>query len=467
VALTRATEHYLRRMGTPIQPVGEFEAMTGSDWMLLEFEYPDTPMHTLKMVIVDGNSRGRPVSLDEIASVVPRYLDLSPRFTSRAEKHADKRWYWVRRPLQVDRHLDERQLDDPDGLNDLCSQLSQEQLDRSQPLWAITLVHGLAAGRQAIVIRVHHALMDGGTAQRVFARVTTAERGAPAVVPEASTLAGREYRAPLVRRLFDVAAALVDVLRRTRTYGRDPGLVPRGMFRRSQLNLRSSGGRLCAVSELPLADFRELSTLTGTNVNGALHGMISLALRKRMLADGMAPANPLVGSFGVIEDRTLERYAGNSLATARYWLHVEDDDPIRALRHTGESCAESVAFRRHRGFKLQTLGAEFGRFIPPLRNRFVHLWPLTPIHLLTAYVSGPQEQRWLGDVEVVSWISIAVSVELTNVDLVAYTYAGKVAFGLITTPESMPDPAGFLRLCGEALEELLELARSAQRRSEP
>jgi diacylglycerol O-acyltransferase len=437
----------------------EFEAISGPDWMLLEFEHPDTPMHTLKMVIVDGSPRGRPVTLDEIAAVVPRYLNISARLTSRAEKRADKRWYWIRQPLQIGCHLDERRLESPDGFNDLCSQLSQEQLDRSRPLWAITLVQGLAGGRQAIIVRVHHALMDGSSALRVFARVTTSEQGLPAVVPEAETLIGAEYRAPLFRRLFDVAGALTDVVRKAKHYGPDAEYLPHGMVRRSQLNLRSRGGRLCAVSELSLADFRELATLTGTNTNGALHGVISRALRNRMLDDGMLPTKPLVGSFGVIEDRAVERFVGNNLATARYWLHVEDDDPIRALQRTGESCAEAVAFRRHRGFRLQMLGAEFGSFIPPLRNKFVHLWPFTPIHLLTAYVSGPQEQRWLGDVKVVSWISVAVSVELTNVNVVAYTYAGKVALGLITTPESMPNPAGFLHLCGEALEELLMVAR--------
>ncbi|MET3963949.1 diacylglycerol O-acyltransferase [Marmoricola sp. OAE513] len=436
----------------------EFEAMTGSDWMLLEFEYPDTPMHTLKMVVVDGAGRGRPVTLDEVAAVVPRYLDLSPRFTSRAEKRAG-RWLWIRQPLRISDHLDERTLGSPDAFDDLCSALSQEQLDRSRPLWAITLVHGLAEGRQAIVVRVHHALMDGSSAQRIFTRVTNTEPGVPAPLPEPSTLLGPEYRAPLPRRLYDVAGALADVLRQSRRYGPDKELIPHGMVRRSQLNQRSAGGRLCAVSELPLADFRELASLTGTNVNGAVHGVITRALRARMLADGVQPTEPLVGSFGVIEDRSLERYAGNNLATARYWLHVEEPDPVRAVQRVGASCAETVLFRRARGFRLQTLGSEFGRFIPPLRNRFVHLWPLTPIHLLTAYVSGPQEQRWLGDVEVVSWISIAVSIELTNVNVVAYTYAGKVAFGLITTPESMPDPAGFLRLLGTCLEELLEVAR--------
>lgn len=432
--------------------------MTGSDWMLLEFEYPDTPMHTLKMVVVDTARRGRPVTRDEVAAVVPRYVDISPRFTSRAEKIGG-RWHWVRMPFDVDAHLDERHLEAPDGFDDLCSLLSQEQLDRSRPLWAITLVHGLGAGRQAIVVRVHHALMDGSSALNVFTRVTSPDPTVPAPLPEPASLRGPDGRSLLPVRLWALLRAWLDVRRRTRQHG-GTGSIPRGMARRSSLNLRSGGGRRCAVSEISLADLRELARLTGTNVNGALHGVITAALREQLLADGNPADRPLIGSFGVIEDRHSGRLAGNNLATARYWLHVEDPDPLRGLVRTGQSCAETVAVRRARGFKLQALGAEFGRFIPPLRNKFVHLWPLTPIHLLTAYVSGPQETRWLGDVEVVSWISIAVSIELTNVNVVAYTYNGKVALGMISTPESMPDPAGFLLRCGTALEELLELARA-------
>lgn len=435
------------------------EPMAGSDWMLLEFEAPDTPMHTLKMVVLDSSGRGRDVVLDEIAAVVPRYVGLSPHFTSRVEKRAG-RWFWVEdRAFDVARHLDEHHLADPTAFDDLCSELAQRQLDRTRPLWRMTLVHGLAEGRQAVVVQVHHALMDGSSAVNVFARVTTTDKGVAPELPGATSLGGATDKAPLTRRLYDVALAGADVRRRSKQFGRTEQ-VPRAMYRRSPLNLPSAGGRRCATSELALPDFRELAALTGTTVNGALHGVITLALRRQLLADGAPVTGPLVGSFGVIEDRSAPRYSCNNLATARYWLHVEDDEPLRALRRTSESCAETVAYRRARGFRFQTLAAEFGRFIPPLRNRFVRLWPLTPIHLLTAYVSGPREVRWLGDVEVVSWASIAVSVELTNVNVVAYTYADKVALGLITTPESMPDPQGFLARCGAALEELLVLARA-------
>lgn len=434
------------------------EAMTGSDWMLLEFEAPDTPMHTLKMVVLDSSARGRPVTLEEIAAVVPPYLGLSAHFTS-VVRRLDGRWHWVQdTAFDIARHLDERTLAAPDAFDDLCSELAQRQLNRSLPLWRITLVHGLAEGRQAVVVQVHHALMDGSSAVNVFDRVTTNRAGTAAPVPDPAPLKGVVPQRSLVRRLYDVAVAAAVVRRRVKEFGPDDR-IPTLMFRRSPLNVPSAGGRRCATAELALGDLRELASLTGTNLNGALHGVITLALRHQFLADGIVPERRLVGSFGVIEDRTVARYSSNNLATARYWLHVEDPDPLRALARTSDSCAQTVAFRRHRGFTLQTLAAEFGRFIPPLRNRFVRLWPLTPIHLLTAYVSGPREKRWLGEVEVVSWMSIAVSVELTNVNLVAYTYDDKVALGLITTPEALSDPPGFLRRCAEALQELLERAR--------
>lgn len=436
------------------------EAMAGSDWMLLEFEAPDTPMHTLKIVVLDSAARGRPVDLAEIARVVPLYVGLSAHFTSRVEKRSG-RWCWVQdSSFDVWQHLDERTLSDPGGLDDLCSELSQRQLDRSLPLWRITLVHGLARGRQAVVVQPHHALMDGSSAAHLFSRVTSPEPGvAPAPVVSAS-LKGFPPRPSLARRLYAVGVAAADVRKKTKEFGPSP-LVPKGMFKRSPLNLPSAGGRLCALAELPLPALMELAKLNDTSINGALHGVLALAMRRQFLADGHRPRRPIVGSFGVIEDRSVERFSLNNLATARYWLHVEDDQPLRALRRTGESCAQTVAFRRARGFRLQTLAAEFGRFIPPLRNRFVRLWPLTPIHLLTAYVSGPREKRWLGDVAVESWFSVAVSVELTNVDVVGYTYADKMALGLITTPESLPDPQGFLRRCSQALEDLITMSREA------
>ena len=43
------------------------ERMSGSDAFLLHMENEHTPMHTLKVVILDPARRGRPVTLDDLA----------------------------------------------------------------------------------------------------------------------------------------------------------------------------------------------------------------------------------------------------------------------------------------------------------------------------------------------------------------------------------------------------------------
>jgi diacylglycerol O-acyltransferase / wax synthase len=42
-----------------------------------------------------------------------------------------------------------------------CATLNERPLDRSRPLWEMWLLSGLAGGRAALLIRLHHVLADG------------------------------------------------------------------------------------------------------------------------------------------------------------------------------------------------------------------------------------------------------------------------------------------------------------------
>ncbi|MET3963419.1 diacylglycerol O-acyltransferase [Marmoricola sp. OAE513] len=436
------------------------EPMEGSDWMLLRFEAPDTPMHTLKMVELDTSGRGRQVTLDEIAAVVPRYLGISPYYTCRVER-IDGRWHWVQdQSFDLAQHLDERHVADRDELRALFVELAEGHLDRDRPLWAITLVHGLPDGRQVAIVRAHHALMDGTAAAHLFGRVTTTVPGTSPAEPGELPAARSADRPPLRRRLAAVGAATREGRRRTREFAPSAD-VPRKSLPRSMFNTTTgTSERRCGTSELSLPEVREVADLAGTNINGAIHGIFAIALRRHMLAHGVTPRGPLVSNFGVAEDRTRERCDGNRLATARVWLPVEDEDMVNAVRRAGRSCEESVALRRQRGFELQALAAEFSSFIPYLRERFVRFMFATPVHVLTAYVGGPRETRWFGDVKVAAWTSIAVSVTPANVSFTAYTYEDRISLGMVTTPASMEDPQAFLGVVREVVADLLVLARA-------
>ena len=86
----------------------------------------------------------------------------------------------------------------------------------------------------------------------------------------------------------------------------------------------------------------------------------------------------------------------------------------------------------------------------------------TPVHVLTAYVGGPRTTRWLGDVKVSAWTSIAIAVTPANVSFTAYTYGDRISLGLVSTPEAMPDPQTFLDLVARTHADLLALARAGE-----
>ena len=177
------------------------ERMSGADAIFLHLEKPDTPLHTLKIAVLDASERGQEITLGELHSAVSTRLGLVPRATQRVVKAPGfgGRPFWIDdSDFDLDHHLDERTLEPPGGpvqLDALYSELATATLDRRRPLWSMTLVHGLArrggtadpsgrpaargVGRQAVVVRVHHAVTDGLGAMNILLACTTPSRSQP------------------------------------------------------------------------------------------------------------------------------------------------------------------------------------------------------------------------------------------------------------------------------------------------
>ena len=169
------------------------ERMSGNDAVLWHMEDDETPLHTLKIVILDSSRRGRAVTLDDVALALGPRLGLVPRSTQKvlAPPGFGARPFWVDDPdFDLRAHLDERTLPGPGDarqLDDLYAELARTDLARDRSPWTLTLVHGLEGGRQAVVVRVHHALVDGLGALNTFLAATTdAPGGAVALRPAAT-----------------------------------------------------------------------------------------------------------------------------------------------------------------------------------------------------------------------------------------------------------------------------------------
>ena len=59
------------------------ERMTGPDALMFHMERRDTPMHTLKIMVLDPSRRGGPLTLADLRAAVAPYLGVVPRSTQR------------------------------------------------------------------------------------------------------------------------------------------------------------------------------------------------------------------------------------------------------------------------------------------------------------------------------------------------------------------------------------------------
>jgi len=211
---------------------------------------------------------------------------------------------------------------------------------------------------------------------------------------------------------------------------------------------------------------QRIAVATETTVNGALHGVIAGAMRAELLSRGENPGAQ-VSVFGVCKDITSPRTWGNEIATASAYLRADLDDPVERVVRTAASCHEAVAYRRQVGFELtEKTSAYTGRLGPVFRILAAHRMPRVMNNITTANMPGPKKTRWVGDIEVVDWVSFALAIAPADVNLTAYSYAGRITMGLVSTPESMPDPRSFLERVHESLNEVsrtLGLPESPQR----
>ena len=114
---------------------------------------------------------------------------MAPLFKKRARRSLSTAGQWA---WEEDRHFDLRHhvrhnsLPQPGRVLELlalCSRLHSTLLDRERPLWELNFIEGLADGRFAIYLKVHHALLDGVSAQRLLQRILTKDPAARDLPP--------------------------------------------------------------------------------------------------------------------------------------------------------------------------------------------------------------------------------------------------------------------------------------------
>lgn len=125
------------------------------------------PMHVAALVILKPTGSSGPLTADELNVFVANRLRRLPMLRKRltSDPFGLGRAEWsAAAPIDLSGHVYRHRLSSPGSprqLLELCGLIHEGLLPRDRPLWQIHMIDGLQGGRQALVVKVHHALTDG------------------------------------------------------------------------------------------------------------------------------------------------------------------------------------------------------------------------------------------------------------------------------------------------------------------
>jgi WS/DGAT/MGAT family acyltransferase len=192
-----------------------YDPLSAQDASFVFFEHRATHMHVAALAIFEvGPLRSATGGLD--AARLARYgeaqLGQLPRYR---QKLAFAPWsgrpVWVDDPhFDLDYHLRHTALPPPgraEELKRLVGRVLSQPLDRDRPLWEMWLVEGLERDRFALLIKVHHCMMDGVAGASLLTTLFRADRDA--TIPRTVAWAPRKPPSPL-RLVLDEAMDTAD-----------------------------------------------------------------------------------------------------------------------------------------------------------------------------------------------------------------------------------------------------------------
>ena len=353
------------------------------------------------------------------------------------------------------------------------------RLDLTQSLWQVTLVDGLAGGRQAIVFAFHHTLADGAGLLATLAELfddRAIERPTPATPRE---LAPHPRRNPTLLFLTTLARQmlvwvtmpllLVRTIRRfrrvrlTRESAATPVPPMAGGAPRTVLNSSMDDRRAFARTSLPLEDLRRVRKAAGTTLSDVIVAVVAGALRDELIARDALPDSPLVVNVPLGHDApgSAPRLSGNVFCNYYAMLPTQVADPKERLATTAVCAAEAKRQLDIQG--RDTLRTWLDRIPPALVARGARMMAEKhrsgehppDFNVLVSNLRAPSGEWRMQGRPIEEIIFSGPVVDGVGLNITVVGYGDRVSFGIQSNPSAVPDPAGLGRRLHVALDELV------------
>ncbi|MCQ4118882.1 wax ester/triacylglycerol synthase domain-containing protein [Rhodococcus tibetensis] len=425
----------------------ESDRLSADDARILALESAAITGHTLKLVVLEAGT-GR-LDLDALRTAVAKRLPSWPRATQRVDTSGSEPRWVEAAEFEISDHV--RRLEQPACVSraDLwraVSGLMSERLDHDRPLWTFDVIGPLGDGREAIALRIHHAMADGITAVRFLDAVLWD----PHPHPSSGAVSRPGFRAAAAKRSWFAEAR------------RMPGAVWRELVERgsrSPFDRPIGVSREVAFTVAPLAELKAIgaSRPDHATVNDVLLGIVSGGLR-RWLGDGAAGLPLLRAQVPVSLHQRAE--GAGEIGNRDSFLNVDlplglADPLVRLDRINAETSerkllgdAEELYDLFHALGRLKRIGSAAERLAGSARE----------FSLSISNVPGPAAPVGVAGRRVQHLFSSSEPAAHHALRIAAISCAGSIGIGLCTDPVTLPDVA---RLAVSIDDSYAELRRAA------
>ncbi|MGD0984961.1 MAG: wax ester/triacylglycerol synthase family O-acyltransferase [Acidimicrobiales bacterium] len=463
------------------------QRLSGLDSMFFYMETPTNHMHVTGVFLLDPTAAPGGFSFVQVRAMVASRLHRAPPLRRRLVEVplGLAQPVWIEDPgFDLDYHVRRACLPAPGGrleLEQFVGEIVGSPLDRQRPLWEMYLVEGLEGDLQAMVVKVHHAAIDGVSAAELIAGWLDLEADAPL----ADSDDGDDWqpeRVPseidlLVGAWAQIASSPPKVARTTRrctqaalrvaTHNRDSAAAsPPSPFSapRTSFNLAISPQRRVCFVAASLEDLRAVKNHFGCTVNDVVLAVCAGALRRFLLVRGELPEEPLVALVPMSVRADEERLTGgNRLSAMLSSLATDIADPVARLHAISaamsgakyqESLIGSDVLTDWTEFTFPALIGGVARFISSTRF-FDHVRPA--FNVTISNIPGPQFPLFLAGARVAATYPLGPVVEGAGLNMTVMSYCGTVYFGLNGCRKTVSGIADLPAMISESLDELLSV----------
>jgi diacylglycerol O-acyltransferase len=432
------------------------ERLTASDLFLLMWDDYGWSSDIGALAILDGTGlldRDGRVRIEAVRRHLEPRLHLVPRFRQLLYRpRLGLGWpLWVDAPsFDLADHVRVHPVAAPGEQAQLlaaCQDLARRRLDQARPLWELWLLPGLPRRRVGALLRLHHALADGGAAAAAFGALLdlTAEAPTPAAplwVPAPVPTVGELLRDNLRRRGQELGRAMSGLAHPRRTIGRTRQVLP--AWREvltdepappTSLNHPVGADRRLAIVPGRLDLTKQVAHAQHATVNDVMLAAVAGGLRQLLASRGENVDG--LTQRAMVTISLHEELPGQAQGNKPGWMMVSlplgEPDPVRRL----ELIAAETAARKHRA--RPQAGTGIFRFIAGQRVWYRRFARQRSVNLVVTNVPGPPVPLYLAGAQLLELFPMMPVMGNLTLVVAVMSYAGQLNLTATADRHSCPD----------------------------